>query len=267
MKKDRICKYCGKLFENIEGKVFSNHVRWCDKNPKDKSETKEKIKKSLRKYFDNKIGKLTTFNVKCFKCGNEFQIEEYELKFSNDKKYYCSRSCANSHVRTDESKERTSRTILSKYEHLKKYCKKCGKEYSYKLRSKFCSKECRNLYKFEQKLNNAVTDIEKEKILIKKYRSECSFKFNLKDYPNKFDFKLIEKYGWYKPKNRGDNLNGISRDHMYSIMDGYRNKIDPKIISHPANCRLVRHNENVSKLDKSILTLDELLKRIEDWDK
>ena len=51
------------------------------------------------------------------------------------------------------------------------------------------------------------------------------------------------------------------------VMEGYRNNVDPSIISHPANCRLIRHNDNVSKLDGCVITLDELKKRIEDWNK
>lgn len=98
-----------------------------------------------------------------------------------------------------------------------------------------------------------------------RFRQLCEFKFSLNDYPDKFDFKLIEQYGWYKAKNRGDNLGGVSRDHMYSVKDGYINNVDPKIIAHPANCKLVRHYDNSKKKDKSSITLEELKKRIEEW--
>lgn len=77
---------------------------------------------------------------------------------------------------------------------------------------------------------------------------------------------LIEKYGWYKAKNHGDNLNGVSRDHMYSVMEGYRNNIDYNLISHPANCKLLKQTDNVSKRDNCSITLDELNKRIFEWD-
>lgn len=99
------------------------------------------------------------------------------------------------------------------------------------------------------------------------YRLQCQFNFALSDFPDEFDFDLIRKYGWYKAKNNGNNLNGVSRDHMYSVMEGYRNNVDPSIISHPANCRLIRHNDNISKLDGSTITLEELLDRIEKWNK
>ena len=89
----------------------------------------------------------------------------------------------------------------------------------------------------------------------------------MNDYPDEFDFELIEQYGWYKAKNRGNNLNGVSRDHMYSVKEGFLNKVDPKILAHPANCRLIRHNDNVSKGSKSTITLEQLLERIRIWNK
>ena len=119
----------------------------------------------------------------------------------------------------------------------------------------FCSNECLKNWK----RRNADK--------YKKYWLDCQFKFILSDYPEEFDFSLIRKYGWYKASNRGNNLTGISRDHRYSIFDGFKNKIDPKIISHPANCELMQHNKNSSKHNKSSITLEELLKRIKNWNK
>lgn len=102
---------------------------------------------------------------------------------------------------------------------------------------------------------------------IKRYRQLCEFNFSLNEYPNEFDFTLIEKYGWYRAKNRGNIPNGVNRDHMYSVKDGFINKINPKIISHPANCKLLLHKDNIKKKDNSSITLNELLKKIEIWNK
>ena len=102
---------------------------------------------------------------------------------------------------------------------------------------------------------------------IERYRQLCEFKFNLSNYPEEFDFDLITKHGWYKAKNKGNNLNGVSRDHMISIKFGYINKIDPKIISHPANCRLIPHKDNQKKRSKCNIKIGELLHRIECWNK
>lgn len=98
-----------------------------------------------------------------------------------------------------------------------------------------------------------------------RYRQLCEFNFNLKDYPNEFEFSLIETHGWYKAKNRGDNLNGISRDHMFSVKMGYELNIDPYYISHPCNCKLMTHDKNSKKHSNSSITIDELYERVNCW--
>jgi hypothetical protein len=94
----------------------------------------------------------------------------------------------------------------------------------------------------------------------------CDFKFNILSYSCEFDLKLVEQYGWYSPTNKGNNISGVSKDHVYSVKDGFINKIDVKIISHPANCKLMIHSENSSKNFNSTITLEELKKRIREWD-
>ena len=44
------------------------------------------------------------------------------------------------------------------------------------------------------------------------------------------------------------------------------NRVDPKVISHPANCQLLKHSDNARKHSKISLTLEELLERIKKWD-
>ena len=85
------------------------------------------------------------------------------------------------------------------------------------------------------------------------------------DFPNEFDIVLVEQHGWYKATNRGNNLTGVSRDHIVSVRYGFDNGIDPSIISHPANCQLLQHGTNVSKGKKCDLTIEELFVKISNW--
>ena len=97
------------------------------------------------------------------------------------------------------------------------------------------------------------------------YRANCKFKFNVYDYPNEFDLPLVKNLGWYKPSNKGNNLNGVSMDHKISIHYGFLHKIDPEIMSHPTNCQLMPHNQNISKGKKNTISFDDLLILIEKW--
>ena len=105
----------------------------------------------------------------------------------------------------------------------------------------------------------------KDKTNLEIYRKKCRFNFSLNEYSNEFDFSLIKNFGWYKAKNKGDNLNGVSRDHMYSVYDGFHNGINFEIIRHPANCKLLRHSDNSSKWKKSSITIEGLKQRIDEW--
>ena len=256
------CELC-----NIEFKTFQekgNHHRWKHLNYAFKNkETKENYKNIF-------LDKWKFFEVSCYKCGKTFKVKEYNIDKPKKEKYYCSRICANSHIRTENSKQKTSNIFKQKIRNgeefgwVKKgyilvddalsFCQECNKKVQ-KRKQKFCSIECRKKY-HRKKLSN-----------YKNYRLDCHFNFSLNDYPEEFDFSLIEKYGWYSASNHGNNLNGISRDHMFSISEGFKQNIDPQIIKHPANCKLMKHTDNSKKWGKSSLNINELKNRIEIWNK
>ena len=133
-----------------------------------------------------------------------------------------------------------------------KLCINCGNKIEFRFRNTHtnCSNDCRKEYNRKHMDEYSI------------YKADCKFKFALNDYPEELDFSLIEKHGWYKAKNNGDNIGGISRDHMYSIRDGFENGISAELIAHPANCELMIHSNNISKNKKSSITLNELEKRI-----
>ena len=57
---------------------------------------------------------------------------------------------------------------------------------------------------------------------------------------------------------------GQSVDHMFSVSEGYKNGIDPKIVNNKHNLRVVNRKVNSEKHDKCILTMKELLELPED---
>lgn len=245
-----VCENCHKTFK----KTLSEYKR-SEKNNK-----KHYCSINCNREYRKKVAH--NFFKKCQFCNNEFIGDNENSKFCSHK---CSASYNNS-IRKYKKKIISStglQNILdankkrynsAEYHKNPNHCKECNAELSFQKRNHvFCSIDCKR--KYERKNLNEY----------QKYYKDCQFKFNLSDYPNEFDFDLIKKYGWYQAKNHGNNLNGISRDHMISIMYGYENNISSDIISHPANCQLMRHNENVSKYKNCSITLDELLMRIKMW--
>lgn len=256
----KICGFCKNTFDVTNGRIFSNHVRWCDKNPE---------KQRIFLDFSKKVkqlssGKRKDFQVSCKKCGKEFTVNEIISKHPQKQMYHCSRKCANSKKHSEETKRKQSDAAKKYAElHFPKYtytCLFCGKINETKSINKSLKKHCNN----ECRINDRRKTIGPE--TLEEYRRKCKFKFGLSDYPEEFDFKLLEKYGFYKPSNKGNNINGVSRDHIISVRFGYDNGIDPGIISHPANCQLMVHSENISKLIKCDLTLEQLMHKIHQWD-
>jgi len=254
----RTCKHCEETFE-VSGRTFSNHVRWCDKNPKgtNKKKFSDQQKLNINNFYDDKLGENKSFQVCCFNCNKSFEVTEREKQFPKREKYYCSRSCSNVRVISKELRSKISSSLSGRIKVPReiRVCKNCNSDFEIKYTSKriFCSKSCH--VEFCKSDNEYIT-----------YKRKCEFAFNIWDYPDDFDLSLIYKYGFYKPKNKGDNLNGVSRDHKISVMFGWENDIDPKIISHPANCKLMQHPENIGKNKKCSVLLEQLEKDIKQWD-
>jgi hypothetical protein len=260
---ERTCKHCSVTFNESNGKVFSNHVRWCKSNP-DRNNSSKSIGAGVSKANDKKYGKVSEFTKIC-KCGNSYVVEcrEGNINKSRYVMQHCSMKCANTRVHSDETKAKIRDTLedtRSEPEYVKrvypnrvKTCPHCSSEFTG--RRKYCSDGC--------KLDNTLIHLDNKN----RYKRDCKFKFSLQSFPCEFEFDLITKYGWYKAKNRGDNVNGVSRDHMIPVVYGWKHGISPEIISHPANCKLMRHSDNVSKGIKPSISLEALCHKIEKWNK
>lgn len=199
----------------------------------------------------------------CKNCGSKISYERHR---DNKTTVYCSNICGNiSGSNFHKGLKRSVETRLNisksleiindeKYKTTRKKCQVCGNKI--KKRSKFCSRLCLSKSK-----------INKNEDVYLFYKKICQFKFSLNNFKDEFDFDLIINNGWYSPSNsKNPNLSGISRDHMLSIRDGFEKGINPYFLSHPANCRLLIHKENISKNKKSILTECELFNRIKKWE-
>ena len=163
---------CGSAFDNPQ--LFNNHKSHCKIHQIQKhgsldfyKETKMKAasrsaeaQKRNRKNRDNIL--LQNWVVEQHKCEHcsKIMIE----KFGSGR--FCCKSCANSHVKSEESRQKTSdstkktyknktpqyykdkeikkkQTRLINYAKHPKYCQRCGKPIPYdRKNSKYCSKEC-----------------------------------------------------------------------------------------------------------------------------
>lgn len=93
------------------------------------------------------------------------------------------------------------------------------------------------------------------------YLQQCQFNFDPYAYPQIPGYELLISNGIYHPVN---NKNGVCRDHIISKEYGWRNNINPQIISNIHNCQFLLNKTNIEKSSQSWLTLEELEKKIDD---
>lgn len=231
---------------------------------------KQNLVAAKDKTLIEKHGVLREYIISCSKCFGKFSIWEREKLFPSKKKYFCSRQCANSRSITEKHRKKISESMTGKPYSIpvetETICEYCNTRFYQlvhrtKQKKKCCSRSCSTKLQAPVRYKH----VRERRPGFINYRADTAFKFNLKDYPDEFNFTLVEQYGWYSPKNKGNNLSGVSRDHMVSVRYGFDHNIDPAIIAHPANCRLILQSQNASKNKKNEITYEELLVRIARW--
>ena len=244
------CSMCNISFDSHS--LYANHMRW---KHNDQEKYKEKLKDILHEKKEKRLGVFIESIEECESCNEKFTYTKREFEKI---KRFCSPKCSRSYStqnKREEINKKISITLKSKFPLKSRNCKNCDSEH-FKNRI-FCSGECRK-------------DFGRKKISKyhhkRKYKLCSDFRFSIYKYPDEYDFKLVEEFGWYKASNRGNNLTGVSRDHQFSVNEGLEKGINPFILSHPANCKLMVHGKNSSKGKKSFITLEDLKDKIFNWD-
>ena len=173
---DQECPYCNTKTTTASG--YTRHIKYsCRKNPNSEwCKNHQKI---------------------CPKCGKEFVGE---TKF-------CSHSCANGHIVTEEQKEKTRNTLLKTLEkngkilkkstikkltNEKRFCEGCGKEISWENKYPYC-KKCKPKYiPYSEEAKKKQSEVMKGKPRWHIHRNQSSFAetfFEKVLINNKIDFK------------------------------------------------------------------------------
>lgn len=243
------CKCCSKLFVPTVGSIG----KFCSVKCSSRFNSEQRKTENYRNYvLQPKL---------CLHCNSPISFN-----YKNTNKF-CSKSCAAifNNNKKDWSKIKTGPTP-NLHVKKKKQLKHTNKKITADIEGQFtriylCTCKITGIKWYSPTVKTIHPSAIESKRL---YSYQCRFNFSPSEYPEWFSeaSSLIKSYGWYSAANRGNNLNGCSRDHLYSISDGFKNKIDPKILSHPANCEIKPHSENQKKNRNSSITINELLSRI-----
>jgi len=130
------CLYCGKPVKN----------KYCDVSCQNKHQG------SLR--ANNRYGEIKEYDVLCNNCGEEFKVKERERLYPMKNKYYCSRSCANSRVHSEETKDKIRKSVnsFSNFIRKKQTCLNCGKKIDDSRDRIFCSQNCSMIWRHENNI-------------------------------------------------------------------------------------------------------------------
>ena len=238
-----ICKTCKNSFNsrNDSMNIF------CSKSCSAKYGNALRRIKSIEKYNPNP--------KHCIECNSTLDYDQRKNKF-------CSHTCAansSNRTRSPESYKKQAETLLAN-KMASGWVRKTPIAVPRKINTRICSicnitetstgRFQSNKCKF---CNDSLT-----------YRHACKFTFDIKKYPDEFEIDLLVKHGMFNPRT---NSKGVSKDHMLSVNYGKENRIDPAILSHPANCKLMLQGDNTRKNKSNTITYEDLLHRIDQWNK
>lgn len=233
----KTCIWCKQEFSSngIGGDRCSRscHTKWLN-SKRDRSNYKYRSRQKPKK--------------QCLQCGSNIPTPK-----SNK---FCNSSCAASWNNKNPHRKRgpTPKII--------NHCKKCYNFFSKDGMKSLCQTCRQTTPQYGYKAPTSPHTLSKQN-----YRSRCRFKLNKRDHAILFDADLIKAHGWYSPTNKGNNLNGVSWDHLFPIWKGYEMGIPPNVMSHPANAELVQHHENIRRYaQKEVrISYEELVDRIDKW--
>jgi predicted nucleic acid-binding Zn ribbon protein len=197
----------------------------------------------------------TLYNKECLHCKQNFSVIA-----KRKKQKFCSPVCSTTYRRKYEYHTHCVNCGISLDKDQKKFCcQSCSAIYTNKIRDKTSRRKQRESLLKTLKITGKARTREKET-----YKRNCAFKkWTDYDLLKIKGNELLAEYKMYCPNK--NIIVGVVLDHMYSISDGYKNKIDPNIIAHPANCEIMLNEKNCKKGSKSSISYQELLDRIKSW--
>jgi hypothetical protein len=237
-----VCKNC--KVNKTRFKMFSfGYFDYCSVKCSSKStEKKEKIRKTC----------LSKYGVK-----NVSELKETKNKVKETIK---NKYGSNSYPESQDFKEKYKKTCLSKYGSEHYFSSEAGKE---KIKNSYIEKygSVENKHTI-----SALKGLEtrKEKGQIYKWGKEEIQ--DMIEYRRSVRYYTEKNYKKYKdiinPENLKRGHKKYHLDHVYPILEGWKNKIDPEEISDYRNLKMLKHDENRNKSSKTNIKIEEFYKTI-----
>ena len=236
------CKHCNE--NEVEFTYFTKGYRdYCSVKCSSNSEDKKNaiISTCIEKYGVENIGEATREKALITMC------DRYGSHIS----------------KTDKYKEKIRQTSLHRF----------GVEHPFKSEDvKIKIKEtCLERYGYENATKNK--EVNKKQLQTRKENGHI-YKWSEKElesiqlYRSAVTYYTKKTYETHRQEINPDNLDrGMHTnhiDHIFPVIKGWFNDVDPKLISHPKNLKLLSSEENRSKGDRTELSLEDFINMIKD---
>lgn len=226
-----LCKHCN--YNPVPFDTFTKgYHEYCSvKCSSNSTDKKNKIRETcIEKWGVENIGMIT----------REKALKTMEEKYG-------------SHIsKTDQYKEKYKETCLERYgeEHFSKIDKNNKFRVDNPMKDEFIVEKSLSTKK-ENGIIYKWTDDELKDI--QSYRRAVSY----------YTEKTYEEYKHIiNPDNLERGIHSNHIDHIFPVIEGWKNGIDPKLLSHYSNLRIVDSYENLAKGDKAGISIDDFLKSI-----
>jgi hypothetical protein len=236
------CKHCDE--NEVEFTYFTKGYRdYCSVKCSSNSEGKKNaiISTCIEKYGVENIGEATrkkALITMCYRYGSHIsKTDKYKEKIRQTSLH---RFGVEHPFKSEDVKIKIKETCLERYGY-----ENAAKNKEVNKKQLQTRKENGHIYKWS----------EKELECIQLYRSAVTY----------YTKKTYETHRQtINPDNldRGMHTNHI--DHIFPVIKGWLNDVDPKLISHPKNLKLLSSEENRSKGDRTELSLEDFLNMIKD---
>lgn len=178
----------------------------------------------------------------------KYNIVEFDT-FTKGYHKYCSVKCSSN---SEYKKEIIKNTCIEKY----------GVEH-YSIIDELNNFRIKNPMKDNKIVENSLKTKKENGIIYKWSNRELN---DIKSYRKSVSYYTEKIYEEYKEILNPDNLDrGVHTnhiDHIYPVIEGWKNKIDPKMISHYKNLKLIDSYDNLSKGERTDITIDDFFKML-----
>ena len=214
-----VCGKCGEVFESHSKKA--NHIRWHHQDDDFRKNYIENIRETKKELDNKRLGFLKTFKVNCWTCKKEFDVIEREFKFPSKPKYYCCKSCANTHG--EESTKKQAEKVKELWKTSPIYYNKCVqnlKRDNFRSSSKG-EREVRTLLKDRYGKSNVLAhrQIDNKAVDIYMMNNNIIIEY---DGIWHFDKEIYERFGspdrYYEVLNRDKNLKIYCEDKSIRLL-------------------------------------------------